>query len=395
MKCTQFWMQPESTSAGTELLAWGGFGDKSYFKAHVKKYRHRTWNHFCWTYDSKDGKNRIYFNGELVTEATLYSNYTKRGIRGTDEVFDSYFIYGQEPDFIGPPYSDAENFQGRVTEFNLWDRILSDQEISNLARCKSTEQGSVISWEKQNFDIVKAKVYDLTDIASQCKPVKNFVMFPQKKSLADAKTLCAAHGGNIMVPDNAVENRKMTSLVEDKEEICKQQDATGNLAWIGMVAIERVYFKMIDKEFAYPLNYSNFWRIPYYPNLDCAFLRKDGSWADAGDCNAFTKICTVCEILNTPALVMKGLCNEAKINWVWYMRVDQDTGEISYDGYKNSRIRRRDGHWVFEERGTFDRDGSTIILSSGNDNEIYPIGKKINIITTPTQPQRNLDLCST
>ena len=83
--------------------------------------------------------------------------------------------------------------------------------------------------------------------------------------------------------------------------------------------------------------------------------------------------------MNTPALVMKGLCNQAKISWVWYMVVDKESGEISYDGYKNSRIKLRDGNWVFEERGNFDQDGSTILMSSGNDNGIYPMGKRLYI----------------
>ena len=129
----------------------------------------------------------------------------------------------------------------------MWDRVLSEKEISDLSECKSFAQGNVINWEKENHEIVGAKVYELSDLASLCRPVNNIVMFAQKRSLADAKTLCEAHGGKIFVPQNDKENKKMTSLVEEKEDVCKQQDDTGHLAWIGVRSEKRIYYDMRDE----------------------------------------------------------------------------------------------------------------------------------------------------
>ena len=50
--------------------------------AEAKQYRHRTWNHFCWTYSSIKSINKLYYNGLLIGNFSI--------------------ILGQKPQFKAP-----------------------------------------------------------------------------------------------------------------------------------------------------------------------------------------------------------------------------------------------------------------------------------------------------
>ena len=47
----------------------------------------------------------------MIGKETFTSESVSRGIAGSDEVFESYFIVGQDPDVIGPPYEEDDFFQ--------------------------------------------------------------------------------------------------------------------------------------------------------------------------------------------------------------------------------------------------------------------------------------------
>ena len=78
----------------------------------------------------------MFFNGEQIGNKRFTSKLITNGIDGSDEAFELYFIIGQEPDVIGPPYEVADLFQGKITELNFWNRILDEETILKLGTCK-------------------------------------------------------------------------------------------------------------------------------------------------------------------------------------------------------------------------------------------------------------------
>ena len=57
------------------------------------------------------------------------------------------FVLGQEQDEVGRNFSAAEAFNGHISQFNLWNKVLPENEIMKLAsyRCLQTA-GNVIAW---------------------------------------------------------------------------------------------------------------------------------------------------------------------------------------------------------------------------------------------------------
>ena len=220
IKCLQFWYNTDSAEAGLGVKAASGFdGELFYFKS---KFHARKWNHFCvsWQLQENSGKVEIFLNGYRIGSETFTSKATANGIKGSDEVFESYFILGQEPDVIGPPYEEADLFRGKITEVNFWNKILDEKTILKLGTCQIFPQGNIISWNKDQFNITQARVISLPDKASLCKPKKNLAIFPEKKNLEDATTLCAAHGGKIFTPKNEEENKRLVDILLTKQDKC-------------------------------------------------------------------------------------------------------------------------------------------------------------------------------
>ena len=68
----------------------------------METFKHRTWNHICWTFRSKTGTSEIYLNGEFQGSYKFDTDFIRAGILGSDEVFESAFVIGQEPDAPSP-----------------------------------------------------------------------------------------------------------------------------------------------------------------------------------------------------------------------------------------------------------------------------------------------------
>ena len=155
MVLCQVWYNRDPDSGGRHVKIAGGF-DSYYDEVFLTEFRHRGWNHFCWTANTTSGDNQIFHNGKLAValllSCVLYctgyvhvkgsyqlqSEFVRRGVPGTAQVLDhilskflallgkvvdSAFVLGQEPDAPSPRggYEASQAFVGDITELNLWD----------------------------------------------------------------------------------------------------------------------------------------------------------------------------------------------------------------------------------------------------------------------------------
>ncbi|XP_072111487.1 pentraxin-related protein PTX3-like [Mobula birostris] len=101
------------------------------------------WVHFCGTWSNKDGNVTLWVNGKLAARSSgLAVGYVipDRGI----------LQLGQEKNgcCTGGGFDQKLAFSGKLTGFNIWDRILSEQEIQNLANHEHSNsmRGNVVGW---------------------------------------------------------------------------------------------------------------------------------------------------------------------------------------------------------------------------------------------------------
>ena len=55
---------------------------------------------------------------------------------------------------IHAPYM---NMHGRVTDFHMWDRILSQEEMVKITGCQQFGQGNLVNWDKTEFYLNRSK----------------------------------------------------------------------------------------------------------------------------------------------------------------------------------------------------------------------------------------------
>ena len=85
----------------------------------LESYKHRTWTHICWKFSITTGESEFYENGiSLGKERVNVSNYDWI-IGSLDEVDETAFIFGQEPDELRGGYEKFEAFIGSLSELSL------------------------------------------------------------------------------------------------------------------------------------------------------------------------------------------------------------------------------------------------------------------------------------
>lgn len=102
--------------------------------------------------------------------------------------------------------SKGTSFCGKLTQFNLWSRILGQDEIVGLAACKMNLNGDIISWDRKwtTQGVVEYKVA-LKDLCDASQPPR-FKVFPPM-CYESGVTLCESLGGVTPIPRDMAEVR--------------------------------------------------------------------------------------------------------------------------------------------------------------------------------------------
>ncbi|XP_064641079.1 sushi, von Willebrand factor type A, EGF and pentraxin domain-containing protein 1-like [Lineus longissimus] len=135
------WLAAESSNVFTLY----DYGDQLFVNGEVAHLGLRLndghWNHVCISWEGTLGLWRVHLNGTLAVEGTGLASNTH--IEGGGS-----FILGQEQDSIGGSFNRRESFIGELSQVQVFEDILSDQEIrgiSDRTTC-TTHPGNVLSW---------------------------------------------------------------------------------------------------------------------------------------------------------------------------------------------------------------------------------------------------------
>ena len=80
-------------------------------------------------------------------------------------------ILGQDQDEIGGGFNTEEAVIGDVSQLNLWSRVLSDNDIHNLAWSCGTFTGDVANWADFSDDFIGIYFKSTKSYACDCKYV--------------------------------------------------------------------------------------------------------------------------------------------------------------------------------------------------------------------------------
>ena len=195
--------------------------------------RQRVWNQVCWVHT--EDKDVIYTGNHMIpVNKTSQAQNDAMTFAKTGDVNDALLIFGQTPNKIRTGFSIRKMFQGYLSDFNIWDRELTDGEMKRLRSCQGGEKGNFVQWARDNLNITGGEpniaLVNIEDMSSLCKK-KTFFVIPHDVSLRVAFKQCQALGGQIAVPENDEENDKVVDLVSEFKQCF---DNPNSIAWIGI-----------------------------------------------------------------------------------------------------------------------------------------------------------------
>ena len=264
--------------------------------------------------------------------------------RSSDGIFKSALILGQEPDEIRGGFSMDQLFKGQIAELNIWDFVLEDGTINDMAECKHYLQGNIKSWKVEELTIHKAGVVNIPDVTALCQDTKQLVIFPTRQPLDTAKRFCAIHGGRIYLPESTTENDQVMDIIGMHKEKCMDTDRTdsrnlGKSIWLGLKRTDSVWRDATDNMDIGYLKYSNWVGQSDREYMEFAYIQTDGKWKHSANkigLSSSIELCTVCLIINTPVFTIKGNCAKTSVFYNYYLKINKQHQIEYYDSYKTS-----------------------------------------------------------
>ena len=112
-----------------------------------------------------------------------------------------------------------EPHHGAMTDVNIWDRILPEQEQSDWMFCKTETGGNVVSWESAQLNITGLNT-DFVNREETCPGSQNIthlVAFSKKMDFFDSHRFCQKLEGHIAV---AVDKETSDLMNQTFVDIC-------------------------------------------------------------------------------------------------------------------------------------------------------------------------------
>lgn len=159
-----------------------------------------------------------------------------------NETFD--MMLGQEPDSWIGDFNPKQSLRGRISEFNVWDSVISMEMITEMAKCKIDHKGNIASWELEYVDFFNIEPMNM-EYDDFCAPSGKLLMISEKMFFADAIDFCKIHGGFLYAPKSKEENEKLLELLKNKYEECREPNLGHTEGKALFLTVQRIRIRFV------------------------------------------------------------------------------------------------------------------------------------------------------
>ncbi|XP_023325929.1 uncharacterized protein LOC111699471 isoform X1 [Eurytemora carolleeae] len=155
----------------------------------------QSWRHPCLTLDMTTGDIAVFENGEKIFSKN------DQGLIDVGETLlptYSHVSAGCAYDMDNIDYS----MYGQVTDVQVFNGVLSDQELKDLTGCRTFPEGDIVSWRERDWTIVgkpQVTIMETYDLENEiCDPTStSFHFIPIKLSAVEHMELCNRLSGRL------------------------------------------------------------------------------------------------------------------------------------------------------------------------------------------------------
>ena len=278
IQCMRLWHTIDEMTGGAVWLN-ARFGQVEVKAPLGKGFRHRAWNHVCWSYinnssnSSSSSSHSLFLNGvklNTVNDGVKMKKVRLGHVNGL-QITDEALVIGQDQDTIRGTFDVAQLFNGKVTELNVWNRAMDEESIQDMSMCKSFPKGNLLRWSLRYIRAHNVTVERSNDLAGQLCLIKTtFAIFPYKRLHRRALALCTSYGGKLAVPDNIESNTEIMELISKHAGLCT--DKSGLAAWLGLTFNGQTWQHLNGRNQS--LAYTNWKSTPtYITEGDCSAMQ--------------------------------------------------------------------------------------------------------------------------
>nr|XP_045623323.1 uncharacterized protein LOC123773576 [Procambarus clarkii] len=185
------------------------------------------WHWLCLVVEP--GAWQVWLNGEGERKSAMNSPLPLNGS----------MVLGQDQDILDGGYTKEQSFLGQLTGLNLWDAVLTPQELSVWAACGGLQVGALLQWSS-----LKWKVHNETgDVMLRrerpCESLNHIedslFIFTEKMTWPDAHKFLLTAGLEMAAPRDATEVKAITKLIAMNYDQCTLGVIVDPGTWLGIV----------------------------------------------------------------------------------------------------------------------------------------------------------------
>ncbi|XP_064092387.1 uncharacterized protein LOC135205555 [Macrobrachium nipponense] len=271
------------------------------------------WHHHC--HLIRFPNYRFYVDGKLRGSGEMVGENGVLRMNGTVYI-------GQEQDSFAGGLDRLQTTSAYITQINVWDYLLQELQITEMASCRANHVGNVLSTDESKFEVMNV-IAENRSVESFCTERSEFTLIPEKWHLGPSIKFCQVSNSEIFVPDDEGTNERL--FMETRRFLSQCGGKSYRLLRLGATDrdSEGSWRKFGEKEV-----------IPFAawatgePNdglkSDCIVMKKSLSkWGDV-DCK--DEYCFSCLKIKSKYLQIRGLC---------YQKEHQS--RFILDGYVNDK----------------------------------------------------------
>jgi len=333
---------------------------------------HGVWRHTCTVIDFTNGRTAVVENGVKFFDKKfedLIPTYKSFEKKITTVTAGCVYKLGATP---------MMSLHGKVTDFQMWDKILSDEEMIKITNCEKFKSGNLLSWETGNWFLNSSQGtarMEMLDLQRDvCAPrTSSLHLIPYKLSFEpESLHMCTKFSGKIATYSKKEKFDQLTRFLSVKQHMntgdctkkIKDKDAVRFRTWVGLDDYEQegIFQNWYTDELVEYTPWAD--ARPYVggTRYNCMMLQlhlEDSGTptprlydVTVNDEECAVGFCNLCEIpAPVRTMVVRGLCELSMFDKVYNYVINED-GQSMYIGSRTSVLYydKEKLQWVWYDR---------------------------------------------